>query len=454
MSKGFSDTSRGRPPWYSSEGAIKVPLVIGVSGASASGKTSLCRNIVQKLGLRWVVHLSMDAFYKPLSAADKERAHSGDYNFDHPDAFDYTRLKETLIQLKHGKSVEIPVYDFVTHSRLDRSKTLYGADVILAEGILLFFDKEVRSLCDMRLFVDEDSDITLIRRIRRDIAERGRDVGGILVQYERFVKPAYEQYIFPTKKFADIVIPRGGHNTVALKLITRHILNELQERGYVSTWSALTSLPPLKELPPNIHLMPSTPQTKIIHTVIRDQQTTRDDFCFYSKRLSRLVIEEAISYLEFTERIVTLHNGSTYVGLEMEKVFGVTIMRGGQVMEEALVDTLNVPTGKILIQNVNGEPRLFDTSLVSDMKGKVFLLDPIIGSGATVQMAIHVLLDQNIREQDIFLVSLIGSLPGLHYLTYFYPKINIFLSAIDPELNEQGDTLPGLGTFGDRYFGT
>uniref|UniRef100_A0A8C6ZJA9 uridine/cytidine kinase n=1 Tax=Nothoprocta perdicaria TaxID=30464 RepID=A0A8C6ZJA9_NOTPE len=146
-----------------------------------------------------------------LDEGQQALAARSDYNFDHPDAFDFELLVSVLRKLKKGKSVKVPVYDFTTHSRRREwvRKTVYGANVIVFEGILAFANKELLKLLDMKVFVDTDSDIRLVRRLQRDIMERGRDIVGVIKQYHKFVKPAFEQYIEPTVQLADIVVPRG-----------------------------------------------------------------------------------------------------------------------------------------------------------------------------------------------------------------------------------------------------
>ncbi|KAG2461669.1 UCKL1 protein, partial [Polypterus senegalus] len=204
----------GRPPWYNEHGTqSKEAFVIGLCGGSASGKTTVARKIIEALDVPWVVLLSMDSFYKVLSVEEQQLAKSNDYNFDHPDAFDITLLVHTLRKLKQGKSVKIPVYDFTIHGRQKEWKTVYGASVIIFEGIMSFADKELLKLLDMKIFVDTDSDIRLVRRLHRDITERGRDIEGVIKQYNKFVKPAFEQYIEPTMRLADIVVPRGASSS-------------------------------------------------------------------------------------------------------------------------------------------------------------------------------------------------------------------------------------------------
>jgi len=210
----------------------KPPFILGVAGGTASGKTSVCQMIISALKDRRVALVSQDSFYRSLT--EEEKTTVSEYNFDHPDAFDWALMHQTLGELrnqpKQGKPVEIPLYDFVTHSRLKESHTIYGADIIILEGILVFYPPELRSMFDMKIFVDADADTRLARRVIRDINHRGRDVMGVLRQYEKFVKPAFDEYINPTKKYADVIIPRGADNTVAIDLIAQHIRTQLNER--------------------------------------------------------------------------------------------------------------------------------------------------------------------------------------------------------------------------------
>ncbi|XP_032317530.1 uridine-cytidine kinase-like 1 isoform X10 [Camelus ferus] len=221
----------GRPPWYNEHGTqSKEAFAIGLGGGSASGKTTVARMIIEALDVPWVVLLSMDSFYKVLTRQQQEQAAHNNFNFDHPDAFDFDLIISTLKKLKQGKSVKVPIYDFTTHSRKKDWKTLYGANVIIFEGIMAFADKTLLELLDMKIFVDTDSDIRLVRRLRRDISERGRDIEGVIKQYNKFVKPAFDQYIQPTMRVADIVVPRGSGNTVAIDLIVQHVHSQLEER--------------------------------------------------------------------------------------------------------------------------------------------------------------------------------------------------------------------------------
>ena len=176
---------------------------------------------------------TQDCFYRPLSAADRELAYRQDYNFDHPNAFDFDHQINVLRELRAGSSsVAIPTYDFTTHSRLppEHDTVVEAPQIIIFEGILALFDERMRDLFDLKVFVDADADVRLARRIRRDMASRGRDLDGILQQYEQFVKPSTEAFVLPTKSHADIVVPRGIENTVAIELIAQHINQVLVQR--------------------------------------------------------------------------------------------------------------------------------------------------------------------------------------------------------------------------------
>ncbi|XP_059484600.1 uridine-cytidine kinase-like isoform X2 [Neocloeon triangulifer] len=216
----------------------KRPFLIGVSGGTASGKSTVCKRIMEKLGIdnvaytqRQVVCISQDSFYRELNDEERIRAVKGNFNFDHPDAFDNELLHQTLADILHGKSCEIPVYDYRKHSSSGQQmSTIYPADVVLVEGILAFYIPEIRNLFHMKLFVDTDSDLRLARRVLRDIKERGRDLDQVLNQYTMYVKPAFEEFCLPTKKFADVIIPRGADNTVAIELIVQHIKDLLNNQ--------------------------------------------------------------------------------------------------------------------------------------------------------------------------------------------------------------------------------
>ncbi len=271
----------GRPPWYNKEGQLIGTFVIGICGGSASGKTTVAKKIIKSLNIDWVTLLSMDSFYKVLSEEQHEAAARNEYNFDHPDAFDFALLVKTLKRLKSGKRVEVPIYNFVTHRREPKTSSMYGkrirtknvnsnfttffdsgANVLIFEGILAFHDKDVLDLLDMKIFVDTDPDIRLSRRLKRDITARGRDIKGVLEQYNRHVKPAFDYYIAPTMTHADIIVPRGGENEVAINLIVHHVKNQLNIRGFKFRDKLANHFVEGQPLPDTLKVLPTTPQVK------------------------------------------------------------------------------------------------------------------------------------------------------------------------------------------------
>ncbi|KXJ28933.1 uridine-cytidine kinase-like 1 [Exaiptasia diaphana] len=449
----------GRPPWYNSQGQLKEAFVIGLCGGSASGKTTVATKIIEALDVPWVSMLSLDSFYKVLTKEQHELANKNEYNFDHPDAFDAALCAKILKRLKKGKSVQIPVYDFKTHSRTAERKDVYGANVIIFEGIMAFAYKDLRDLMDMKVFVDTDPDIRLARRLKRDITERNRELSGVLQQYSKFVKPAFDQHIAPTVNYADIVVPRGGENDVAIDLIVRHVKTQLEQRGF-NFRSRLVSAHHGQPLPSSLNLVENTPQVKGIHTIIRDHKTSRDDFIFYSKRLMRILIEHALSLLPFKSLTVTTQGGNSYNGEKFagKRLCGVSILRAGETLEPALESVCKeIRIGKILIQTnyETDEPELHYLRLPQDIsEDHVILMDATIATGAAALMAIRVLLDHEVKEENILFVSLIAAESGVHTIAYAYPKVKIITTAVDPEVNSNYHIIPGIGNFGDRYFGT
>jgi len=208
------------------------PLVIGVAGGTGSGKSTVARNVAAALGDASVAFIDMDAYYldhSHLSLDDRRKV-----NWDHPNAFDWDLLVAQLARLGSGEAIEKPVYDFHTHTRSETSVAIPPADVVVIDGILLFVDARVRDLCDVKVFVDADADVRLIRRIRRDMAQRGRPLQDILDQYLATVQPMHLQFVEPTKRYADVIVPRGGHNAVAIEMIVAKIQRRLLTAGAAS----------------------------------------------------------------------------------------------------------------------------------------------------------------------------------------------------------------------------
>lgn len=203
-------------------------LVIGIAGGSGSGKTTVVKAITEKLKNEKVVVIPQDSYYKDSSDLTDEEKRA--YNFDHPNAIDWDLLCKQLAELKKGKSIRQPVYSYISCSRSKTETVLVEpGDVIIIEGILIFTCEELRKQLDIKIFVDADDDDRLMRVMARDITERGKDVRWVIERYSRTVKPMYLQFIEPSKRYADIVIPQGGHNKVAVDIITNTIEKSLKE---------------------------------------------------------------------------------------------------------------------------------------------------------------------------------------------------------------------------------
>jgi len=200
---------------------MKKGILVGITGASGSGKTLVARNILKKLGSKKVVLIQEDAYYKDLS--DIPFDDRAGRNFDHPDAFDHDLLHRQIKDLLSGKSISHPMYDYKTHTRTKDVKAVGPHRIIFLEGILILTDSRLRQLMDIKVFVDTDPDICFIRRLIRDINERDRNVQSVIKQYLDTVRPMYIQFIEPSKRYADIIIPEGGENKVAIDILTAKI---------------------------------------------------------------------------------------------------------------------------------------------------------------------------------------------------------------------------------------
>ena len=202
------------------------PLVIGIAGGSGSGKSTVARNVAASLGDSSVAFIDMDAYYLDQGHLSLEARRK--VNWDHPNAFDWDHLVRQLGQLAGGAAIDKPVYDFVVHARSAETVRIPPADVVVIDGILLFTDARVRDLCDVKVFVDADADERLIRRIRRDMAKRGRPLPEILEQYLSTVQPMHLEFVEPSKRYADVIVPRGGHNPVAIEMIAAKIAQRVR----------------------------------------------------------------------------------------------------------------------------------------------------------------------------------------------------------------------------------
>ena len=200
---------------------MRRPVTIGVAGGTGSGKTTVARAILQRIGSERIVHLEQDEYYRDLSHLPMEERRK--VNFDHPDALETDLFVAHLAQLQAGQPVESPICDFATYTRLARTRRLEPRPVILVEGILILAEKSVRERLDIKVFVDTDADLRFIRRLMRDTAQRGRTPESVVQQYLATVRPMHLEFVEPSKRYADIIIPEGGFNRVALDLVTARI---------------------------------------------------------------------------------------------------------------------------------------------------------------------------------------------------------------------------------------
>jgi len=290
--------------------------------------------------------------------------------------------------------------------------------------------------------------------VRRDISERGRDIHGVLQQYNKFVKPAFDDFIYPTMKFADVIIPRGSDNLVAIDLVTKQVSRQLNERG-LSLRAQLANLE-LKELPDTVKQLPASPQVESILTQLRDQDTGRADYIFFADRLMRLVVELALAELPHEDCQVVTPTGATYKGAVMpSKLCAVSILRSGEAMERALRKVvLGIPIGKLLIQgDSTGEPQLHYCKLPPHISSSWVLLgDAICATGSAAMMAIRVLLDHGVPESRILYLAALCAPQGVAALARAFPTVRIITAKIDKGLAPDLTIVPGIGFFGARYF--
>jgi len=202
-------------------------VIVGVAGGTGSGKTTVSEAILDRVGRDRIAYIQHDSYYRDLAHLSAERRRL--VNFDHPDSLESELLVEHLQQLCAGQAVPIPVYDFTTHMRRSETHTVLPHRVILVEGILIFADRALREMMDVKIYVDTDADIRFIRRLQRDIAERGRTMESVIQQYQDTVRPMHLEFVEPSKRYADVIIPEGGLNTIAVDMVVARIAAMLEE---------------------------------------------------------------------------------------------------------------------------------------------------------------------------------------------------------------------------------
>ncbi|CCF58683.1 hypothetical protein KAFR_0F00860 [Kazachstania africana CBS 2517] len=432
------EAKRYIPPWT-------TPYIIGVGGTSGSGKTSVASKIVSSMNVPWTVLVSMDNFYKPLNKEQRAQAFNNSYDFDEPAAIDMDLAYECILNLKEGKKTNIPVYSFVHHNRTPgKSTTIYGASVVVLEGIYALHDKRLLDLMDLKIYVDADLDVCLARRLTRDIVSRGRDLPGCIDQWERFVKPNAVKYVKPTMQNADAIIPSMGDNGVAVQLLINHIESklELKSEEHIKELIKLGFEQNYESMKKNkmVHELESTNQVKSIMTMLLDKRLNRDDFVFYFDRLAMILLSKTIDNLASPNK----KNIVTASGYSMERltvcdfneVTAVNIIRSGDCFMSSLRKTIpNISIGKLLIQSDSqtGEPQLHAEFLpdnVNEYK-KVLLMEGQLISGAAMIMAIQVLLDHDVRIENISVVMYLATETGLkRVMNAFNNRVNIYVASI------------------------
>ncbi|BAO41755.1 Uridine kinase [Kluyveromyces marxianus] len=407
------------PPWT-------TPYIIGVAGSSGSGKTSVASKIVSEINTPWTVLISLDNFYKPLSPADKERAFNNDYDFDKPEAIDLDLAYECILSLKEGKKVKIPTYSFTDHDRIpNKHLTIYGASVVILEGIYALYDQRLLDLMDLKVYVDADLDVCLARRLSRDIVSRGRDLQGCIRQWEKFVKPNAELYLKPTMKVADAIIPSISDNTIATEILLNHIQSKLQDKSqqHLAELKKLgTHAISIDNLDTVIRL-PQTNQVKALQTMLLDKTISRDDFVFYFDRLASILLSFAlddIPEVESDKKVITPTNVQLKnpVFVDFDKVTAINIVRSGDCFMSSLRKTIpSVAVGKLLIQSDSrtGEPQLHCLFIPPKIESfnQVLLMDAQIISGSAIIMALQVLVDHHIELKNIKVIVYLATETGI-----------------------------------------
>ena len=204
------------------------PVIFGVAGGTGSGKTTIAHSILHSIGQQHMAFLPHDAYYKHQSHLELEERRRT--NYDHPDSLESTLMVRHLKQLIAGNAIEMPVYDFTLHLRTSETLRVEPAPIIFVEGILIFAEPNLRRMFDIKIFVDTDADLRLIRRLRRDVQERGRTFESVIEQYLSTVRPMHMEFVEPSKRFADVIIPEGGHNQVAIEMVAARIRGLLEQQ--------------------------------------------------------------------------------------------------------------------------------------------------------------------------------------------------------------------------------
>ncbi|CCD27361.1 uridine kinase URK1 NDAI_0K01700 [Naumovozyma dairenensis CBS 421] len=468
--KGDTTTSHGspmeqqnsyRPPWT-------TPYIIGVGGTSGSGKTSVASKIVSSIDVPWTVLISLDNFYKPLDKRDRELAFNNNYDFDEPNAIDLDLAYRCISDLKNGKKAQLPVYSFVNHNRVPgKSITIYGATVIVLEGIYALYDKRLLDLMDLKVYVDADLDVCLARRLSRDIVSRGRDMDGCIRQWQRFVKPNAVKYVKPTMQFADAIIPSINDNRVAVQLLINHINSKLEIKSeqHIRKLVKLgySDSKPIRDHE-KVHELEPTNQVQAIKTMLVTKDLSRDDFIFYFDRMAMILLSNVLNNVSYrndyelvTPEGIKMENMTT---IDFDKIAAINIIRSGDCFVSSLRKTIpNIAIGKVLIQSDShsGEPQLHCEFLppnIAENYTKIILTQGQIISGAAMIMAIQVLLDHDVTFDKIIVMVHLATEKGIRrILNAFQNKVDIFIGILVDNKNLKYNKWATTRFIDSNYFG-
>lgn len=448
------------PPWT-------TPYVIGVGGPSGSGKTSVAAKIISSLNVPWTVLVSLDNFYKPLNAEQRKQAFENNYDFDHPTAIDLDLAYRSILNLKEGKKTTIPVYSFVEHNRIpNKNITIYGASVIVLEGIYTLYDERLLDLMDLKIYVDADLDVCLARRLSRDIVCRGRELEGCLEQWERFVKPNAERYLKHTMRDADAIVPSLTDNGVAVELIINHIKSRLQQKSEEH----------LKELirlghsefgntleHPCLHELKPTNQVNAIMTMLLNKMTSRYDFVLYFDRIATILLTEVLNNIQTYERCtIETPKGITIsdaLRCDFNQITAINLIESGDCFMHSLKKTIpNIITGKLLVQSDSqtGEPQLHYELLPPKINHykMVLLTEAQMISGASMIMSIQVLLDHDVELENIKLVVFLATdISVRRILNAFDGKVDIHVAKVVTKDELENCDWAKARFVGAKYFG-
>lgn len=372
-------------------------------------------------------------------------AFQNEYDFDSPEAIDFDVLVDKLRDIRSGKVTQVPVYSFEKHARLEQTTTIYSPHVLIVEGIFALHDQRVLDMLDLKIFAEADADLCLSRRVMRDVKDRGRDMEGCIKQWFGFVKPNFYKYVKPQREIADIIVPRGIENKVAISMVSSQIQNTLRHKSGLHQ-QELLRLGRIAEDSPlssNALVLKQTNQVKGIHTLIMDPKTNREDYIFYFDRIVSLLIEKAVDFLPFQPEQVQTPPGHLYMGLHKTKeVSAVIVLRGGSAFETGLRRTIpDCRTGRILIQTNyrTGEPELHYRALPSNIAehGLVLVLDPQMSSGAAALMAVKVLVDHGVPEDRIVFVTYMAGRIGVNRVLRVFPGVRCVVARMGDEREER-----------------